>query len=342
MNKKLIALAVAASFAAPLAAQAETTPYANVQFEVTSYDDGVSGTASKKGTFINDKERGQIGLKGSEDLGNGLKAIAKAEFDFVGGNGSGDSEFGKNTDKDTGNALRIREIFAGLSGGFGEIQIGTLKSAYKYTGGVAYDAFVATNLEARKAYGMSDLQNGFINNAIAYKNKFGALGLWVTYSPDETDRDGDTKTDAGETTVGVNFSAGNLEVVAAYYDAALSATNGSYTTTKVGGKFNMGGGTAIMAQYEMKAADAANSDVTNTFVAFHLGMGDNTLVAQYGIQDKDETVASNDSGTMLTIGGIHKFSKNSRVFAGYKKLDGDKATGAKDDTYMSVGLRVDF
>lgn len=343
MNKKLIAIAVAAGLA-PLVAQAETTPYAHIQFEVANIDDGTN-----KAVTVTDRERGRIGLKGSEDLGNGLTAIGVAEFDFVGGNN--DSEFGdakvtdSNGDTSTvrGNGLRIREIMAGIKAGFGEIQIGTLKSAYKYTGGVNYDPFVTTTLEARGAYGMSGGtkgHNGFLNNALAYKGNFGPIGAWVTYSPDETDRDGDNKKDAGEYTAAVSFSSGNIEAFVARYDSGLSNSTKEYSSNKLGGKFSMGGGTAITAQYEM--ADSAGTDITNTFIGFQFGMGTNTLVAQYGIQDKDEAVDTNNSGTMLTVGAIHKFSKKARAFVGYKKLDGDAATNATDETTMSVGLRVDI
>jgi len=351
MNKKLIAIAVAASFAAPMAVQAEATPYANVQFEVFDFDDGKTKAAgSDSGMYVGDRERGRVGLKGSEDLGGGMKAIAMVEFDFVGGND--DSEFGDASDTDSagdtvkvrGNGLRVREIMAGIKAGFGEIQIGTLKSAYKYTGGVKYDPFVTTTLEARGDYGMSGGtkgHNGFLNNMLAYKNKFGALSVWATYSPDETDRDGDGNADDGELTYAVKFSSGNIEAFVSGYDGAFSDSTKEYSSNKIGGKFKLGGGTAVLAQYEL--ADSAGKDITNTFVGFHFGMGKNTLVAQYGIQDKDEAVDTNDSGTMLTVGAVHKFSKKARVFVGYKQVDGDAAgAAAKDETTTSIGLRVDI
>lgn len=42
-----------------------------------------------------------------------------------------------------------RDLMVGLKGGFGTLELGSLKSAYKYGGGVKYDPFVATMLEAR-------------------------------------------------------------------------------------------------------------------------------------------------------------------------------------------------
>ena len=340
MNKKLIALAVAAGIA-PIVAHAETTPYANIQFELANIESKAGGTTTKA-VNVTDRERGQIGLKGSEDLGNGLSAIAKAEFDFVGGNR--DSEFGNETSTSTekGNALRVREIMAGLKGGFGEFQIGTLKSAYKYTGGVTYDPFVATTLEARGNFGMTagDMgQNAFINNALAYKGKFGPIGAWITYSPDDTDRDADGKKDGGQYTYGVKYNAGNIEAFIAGDDAKYSLASKKYKSTKVGGKFSMGGGTAIKLQYEK--GDKAGKDLITTFLGAEFGMGTNTLVAQVGTTKLDDGKDDTNDGSYMALGAIHKFSKKSRAFVGYKTKKA-KDSPATEDTVLSVGLRVDI
>ncbi|MDH5408490.1 MAG: porin, partial [Gammaproteobacteria bacterium] len=230
MNKKLIALAVGAAMA-PMAAQAEITPYAHIQFELANIDDGTDTSMR-----ITDRERGRIGVKGNHDVGGGMKAFATAEFDFVGGND--DSEFGDAVDTDDngdevkvrGNALRVREISAGVKGGFGQVEIGTLKSAYKYTGGVKYDPFVTTTLEARGAYGMSGGKdfggamghNAFVNNAIGYKNKAGALSFWLTYSPDDSDTDNDNQGDDGQMTYAVKFAGGNFEAFLSGVDRGTS------------------------------------------------------------------------------------------------------------------------
>ena len=80
MNKKLLTLAVAAALTAPTAAMAEAVLYGDLQvsidyasFDNNSYEGwGVNGGGPMPGKSNRDN---QIGLKGSEDLGNGLKAI---------------------------------------------------------------------------------------------------------------------------------------------------------------------------------------------------------------------------------------------------------------------------
>mgnify|MGYP000664814472 CR=1 FL=1 len=347
MNKKLIAAAVAAGLAAPMAAQAEITPYAQIQFEIANIDN----TPGDSATTVTDRERGRIGLKGSHDLGNGMKSFAMAEFDFEGGNR--DSEFG-GTDR-TGDvtgvdslgetvtgtatytqrhALRVREINAGIKGSFGTVTIGTLKSAYKYTGGVKYDPFVTTTLEARGNGGMTGTiwgQNGFLSNAVAYQNNFGNMSLWVTYSPDEADRNGDGEGDDGEYSAALKFSADNFEAFVSTVDNGYSsAGGGEYDSTKVGGQFKSGPH-KLSAQYEMTTRN--NADTDTMFIGYQMTMGKNTFVAQLGNTDPDGAAEDTD---YMALGVWHKFNKQTGVFAGYRSTE----TGPVEETSLSVGLRV--
>lgn len=346
ISKKLIALAVGTSMAAPMAAQAEITTYAHIQFELANIDNGTDADM-----FITDRERGRIGMKGSNDLGDGMKAFAVAEFDIVGGND--DSEFGDAEDttgvpsagalhthdvKVRGNAFRIREVMAGLQGGFGTVEIGTLKSAYKYTGGIKYDPFVTTTLEARGNYGMSGGNighNSFINNAIAYKNKVGAVDFWLTYSPDATDTDDDAIGDDGQMTYAIKYNDSNFEVFLSGVDQGTSLTD--YSSNKLGGKYKFGGNMAIMGQYEMN--DVNGTDRTYIFLGFQLKSGKQRYVFQYGVRDTDDGVKNNADGTYVTLGAIHHFNKSTRLFSGYKSRDGG---GTLEDSVLTVGLRVDI
>jgi len=42
------------------------------------------------------------------------------------------------------------------------------------------------------------------------------------------------------------------------------------------------------------------------------------------------------------VGVIHKFSKKTRIFAGYTETDGDNSENANDRDAFSVGIRKDF
>ncbi|POB00656.1 porin [Chromobacterium sinusclupearum] len=224
MNKKLIALALAAL---PAAAMADVTIYGTIAAGVESLKTYNANTASFGGapqagnlqsrTEINDWVS-KIGFKGSEDLGNGLKAIWQVEsrLNMDGSNSS--------------NTLATRDSFIGFAGdGWGKVRVGKLsdyansdmeqvdpghysnngganyggapsvgglamftridgrhKNAIRYDSpnwsGFSYTALYATDEARVKAADGSTTNNQFINIGLSYENSgfFGKynFGSW--------------------------------------------------------------------------------------------------------------------------------------------------------------------
>lgn len=338
MNKKLIALAVAAGMAAPMAANAAPTVYGHLQAEYTSYDNG-GNTADQD--QIDDNKRGRLGVKGNEDLGNGLQAIYKFEFQVETTEGNVD-------DGD-------RNSYVGLKGGFGSVKLGALKSPYKYFGGVKHDAFVTTAMQARDGNGGMYREEGamsakfgshsFLKNSIGYQNKFGNVDVWAVYQMGENATQTTSATD--NLVAGVRLNMGAFEVFAATADEDKVGTR-----TKFGGAWESGPH-KIMAQMESQDDDAANGtdvDVSPTatnladdsdamYAAYNFTMGANTIALQWGNIDFDRAAANDVDYT--AIGVIHKFSKTTRVFAGYRTTDVDGGD-ASDVDALTAGLRIDF
>jgi len=343
MNKKIIAASVAAAFvmAAP-AAQAEIKVYSMIQFELTDIDFGEGG--AEDNLRVSDNQRGRLGVKGGHDLGGGLKSFAVAEFDFEGSsinNGQvPDAEFG-NDGRGNGRAgFRVREINAGLKGAFGSIALGTIRSAYKYMGGVKYDPYVATQLEQRKRGGMSGGStghNGFLNNGFVYTGKFGIAKVHATYSLDDSDRDGDgLNNDDGELSAGVSFGSKKWEAGIALYDQGLNNGNNSTEAVKLFGKFKFGTST-ILAQFEdVDETNVANSEYI--MIGYQLKLGKGMISAYYGERDRNQ--GANDSEN-ITIAYMHKFNKKSRVWVGYQEYDVNNGTASDRDS-LSLGIRVDI
>ncbi len=335
MNKKILAAAVGAALGvAPLfTAEAGVKWYGQLQMEVSSESLDVTGKAfdgivvqklgNYDGVTVDDNKRGRLGVKVSEDLGNGLKALAKFEWQV-------DTSDADSNDGD-------RESYVGLTGGWGTFLAGSLKSPYKYTGGVKYDPFVTTQLEARRYGGMSTGvmgHNAFLGKAIAYAtpnmNGFSAI---IGYIPDEaTGIDGSTVLSAKYGT-----KAWEIFVAGAYGDNAMD-----YDATKFGGKFKFGGGHEIVAQYEM--IDDAGTDKTMMFGGYHYTMGKTMFVAQAGLGTAE--LADDQDSTYFAIGAVHKLSKKTRLFGGYRSTSVDNAAGTTGNDYdgsaLSLGLRVDF
>jgi predicted porin len=161
MKKSLIAAAVAAGIATPMMANADVTVYGRAYIGVTQEDNGTTTSITQD----DNQGHGRVGVKFSEELGGGMSSFGVFEYqmdvsDTVAAGGCGQN-------------LCDRQQFAGIKAGWGSIALGRFHSTYKTTGGVKFDPFVATDLQARGNGGMARgayAQNGFISQLIQYKS----------------------------------------------------------------------------------------------------------------------------------------------------------------------------
>ncbi|MFV1984477.1 MAG: porin [Thiohalomonadales bacterium] len=370
MNNKLIALAVAAAITVPTVATAAPTVGGIIQVEIANVSNDGYGenngrlqaiTKDQSATKVKDNKRGRLWFKGSEDLGGKLKANYKFEWQINSATGSVNDG--------------ARESWVGLSGGFGAFEVGRIKSSYKYTGGVKYDPFVTTYMEARKSGGMigGDFgQNSFWSYAASYKIKSGPHRFWINVGLDGGDQDpvggagsaGPIVPDftnneitpklkkaagsLGDIAASYLFNAGSWEVFGAYGkdDSMTNAENGNDARTliKGGGKIKFGGAHSIAVQYEQDDRKGPSADSTLMFLGYQFKMGKTVYVAQIGQTDHDNDANDTD---YYALGVIHKFSKTTRTFIGYRVSDKTNAAtagvGSKNDlSVLSLGLRVAF
>ncbi len=214
-----------------------------------------------------------------------------------------------------------------------------MKSAYKYTGGVKYDPFVATLIEARGANGMSggELGNGqyghnsFLGNAIGYMSPKigGGFTGWATFSPDEGAGSG------GDYSFGLQFAQKAWEVfVAGVRNDETVGAGGD--AIKFGGMYKFGN-FKVVGQYETLSFETAGTPDTDIyFVGGQAKFGNNVLVAQFG--NKDPGGAASDLD-YFTIGLIHNLSKKTRLTAGFRSYDTSATT--ETETF-AVGMRMKF
>ncbi|OIQ93049.1 outer membrane porin protein 32 precursor [mine drainage metagenome] len=129
MQKKLIALAVAAAFSAP--AFADVTMYGNVDAAVAhaSADGQKSDTIAVSGGL----SASRLGVKGAEDLSNGMKAVVVLEYGLdpqtnstIGASGVGNS------------SVVARQQMLALAGDFGTVATGYLQTT-AYDWAVKFD-----------------------------------------------------------------------------------------------------------------------------------------------------------------------------------------------------------
>lgn len=136
MIKKLMAIAVVGVFAAPAFAQtSNVTLYGRANLGIDTYratggdSNGSAADAAGANNRVDFKSRtriydaaSRIGVRGVEDLGNGLRAIFQIESGANVDNGQNTGQGGQ-TNASTG-FLASRDSFVGLDGGFGRVTFG--------------------------------------------------------------------------------------------------------------------------------------------------------------------------------------------------------------------------
>ena len=148
MSRKLLPVLIGAALAGGVnLAAADVTLFGHID---TSYigidqDGGMDDTVFRCTTC-------SVGFKGSEDLGNGLKAIFKLDFQF--------DTINRNRASDGTNSITDRDQWLGLAGGFGKVRVGTISTVYK-SHGAMIDPLYRTALQGRDR----GLQSGFHSGA---------------------------------------------------------------------------------------------------------------------------------------------------------------------------------
>ena len=336
MNKKILAMAIAGVIAAPVAAQADVKVYGKASVETGSIDAGGS-TKTLQGDPAQGKgPRSRIGVLATEDLGGGLTGIAKAEFQY---DPTDNTRFDAVTSideegntKTKGSPFTGRDSFVALKGGFGLVGFGRFNGVYKTHGGVKYDPWVTTSMQARFNGGMSSGPLGtssFINGLVVYQTpNLGPAQITAAYVVDEgTGYDGSYQLGAK-----LNFGK-NVEAVASYghLDPVDNGDN-----WKIGAKFKAGPAT-ITAQYE--DVEIGGFDGTGTFfyASAKLDFGKVSIIPALGQFSGD---ADNSDATYAAVGAMYNFSKKTKAWVGYRDTNADK--DKLDSTATTVGLRMDF
>jgi len=161
--KKLLAIAVAAGLAAPIAVMADTTLYGLMKISVGS-DKNAAGDSV---TTIN-AHTSRLGVKGATPMDNGLSITHKLEFGTA----------GIIDNKKKYETVTARDGWVGLKGNFGEVRVGR--------------HFVPISLSSDKLDfmnigGHASLKDGPFrdSNQIVYLKGFGPVSLAASYMPDE-------------------------------------------------------------------------------------------------------------------------------------------------------------
>jgi len=364
MNKKLLAAAVVAAVAASPAAFADSTVYGkfHTSLDYTDFDqkgdedlDRITG-----GSWKVQSRASRLGFKGSEDLGNGLKAIYQIEF--------GVNADGGNQQVTSSGFGTQRNTFIGLSGDWGTALVGRhdtpMKMAWYAQGNeVLGDSIIDLNLGSSI---IGVMQETRASNAIAYVSpNFSGFTVAAAMIPgEEVDNEvitparpyvseGASASDgiADHYSFGAMYSGNGLKASAGYELLdnqagliAAGAPNVDQKTWQVGGSYTMNG-FMLGAGYQNTSnfGFEDKDDYTAYTVSGMYNFGNNAIGAVYTHSKLDPDVDPQTTTDGWGIEGEHNFSKRTKVYAAYAWAK-EKPKGSDNitDQQFSLGMIHNF
>ncbi|NRB38671.1 MAG: porin [Pseudomonadales bacterium] len=346
MKTKLLLLS--ASILAANVAMADVTVYGKINTTLLKYDqEDLATGATEVDNWQVTSNASRFGFKGDEALNDGLNAIYQIEYQF--GIDDGLLDTNKETDGKEG-ALKPRNIYLGLKGGWGTFQFGHHDTPTKMISGSKVDMF--NDLPLADTSNMMAGENRFTNSMMYRSPAFGGLKFDVMVAPGEDD--GVT---AGKDKNGI---ADFISAAVSYNIDALTfsaSVDSGFTGQKLAGSLDKVATTEadlirLVARYDVDAfgvaglvqmSDDKNSDFEeNVFmVSGYYKLDSWKFKAQFVQTDVDE--ALNYSKTQFIAGADYKLAKSTKVFGYYSMID-DDADGfaGATDSVLGTGIEHKF
>ncbi|WP_373019527.1 porin [Thiomicrorhabdus sp.] len=339
MKKNVIALAIASAIAAPVAMADAPTVYGQVNVAIDSVNDN--------GMFTKDRDS-RIGVKGSEDLGNGLKAVYKMEFGVKVG--------------DAMSSLSGRNAYVGLAGGFGTVLLGRHDTPFKMS--------QAKDLFGDSSYGdigKKTVAGGLgmggkagevrADNVVAYVSpEFAGIKIvaaGVSTEGASLDGTGTDTVDASKSSLANVYSVAamygstkkGLYLSAAYNSWGEAATDGKdYSETRVSAQYATGGliASAMFQTFDDGANTDSSTEGDNIQAQVGYKMGNIMPKAKYSTVDYKD---ARKTASAFGLGLDYSFGKKTTGYVEYITADkymtgaaGNDSTDPQATTAISVGM----
>jgi predicted porin len=328
-----IAALVAATFTAPLQAQSNVTLFGILDAGVEYANDDATPTIAANGVVTpgqggvrltsGGQQQTRFGIRGTEDLGGGLRAIFTLEHRFAidTGNTLGGAVPGGNQRFWNGQA------WVGLQGGWGRLTAGR-----QFT--PLYNVLQQTDATGYHFYNnLATLFNNRFDNSLEYRTpSFGGVTVSAMYGFGENfaaSTTPDVRNERGDSyALAAQWRSGGWHVGAAYtsYDRTTSTGN-DLSEWGAGAQYRFGGQTALGGGYIW--TDRFGRDTSFTYLSGSLGLGAGTLFLNYVMVDEDTLGSSNRLGVAYS----YPLSKRTNAYV---------ATGVTGDLPVGVGTNVRF
>lgn len=325
MKKTLIALAVLAASGAAMA-QSSVTLYGRVDLSVGS-EKKINAPSTTKMFQGGDGglTTSRWGMRGTEDLGGGLKASFKLENRFNPDDGTSQDPFFKG------------ESSLSLSGGFGEVKLGRSTTVYddvialSSSSSVFDSAFTPATNGVYKSGG--DYSSRFDNKITYLAPALGGFYAGVDFAFDE-----DASKKADKMAVKLGYKAGPLNVGLGYQDEKTVA---SYTAISGAYDFGMA---SVSGGYVMRDSKTNADEDTEYTIGVNVPFGAVAVSAGYAHSETETGSTTKAKSSGFGLGATYALSKRTKAYVGYRTHNIKNAAGTKttDTRLYAVGMRHDF
>ena len=378
MKKSMLALAALTAFAGAASAQSTVTIWGIVDAAVSK--GSVSGGNSVTRLVGSGISSSQLGFRGSEDMGGGMRANFWLEAALANDDGQGGASNANNQAVPAFNAATganapvragtqgltfARRSTVSLSGGFGEIRLGrdytpqfwnwTVYDPFG-TNGVGTTRTMLSSLAVGAAYGGTGGTAVRASNSISYlfnhaanatyaaggNGLHGAVQMYM--GENLSNAAGGTKKDGSGSGIRVGYNAGPLSLAVGYGRTEFVA--GDMTMTNFGGAYDMKV-VRVMAQITKDKSGAVSGD--GMLLGLTAPMGAGLLRASYSTYENNTSKAESKQ---TAIGYVHNLSKRTRAYATYARVSNSGGAAAslggatgianKGSTGLDIGMTHSF
>lgn len=340
MKKNILALAIASAMTAPvvMAEEAKSGP------EVYGQINAAINSTTDKGMKTTDRDS-RIGVKGSQDFGNGLKGIYKMEFGVK--------------VAESFNSLSGRNAYVGLAGNFGTVMVGRHDTPFKMSqpkdlfGDATYGDMGKTSMAGGLGKKAGEMR---ADNVTAYMSpEFSGVKVMLagisdlalddatTPSKDESETDS-ALTNALSTAVTYGSTKKGIYAAFAYnvWDAKTQTNKEAYTEMRLSAQYAESGVIAnVVYQTFDDGADAdAATEGSNMQFGVAYKVGKFMPKAKYSMVSFADS--TKDDGTAMAFGVDYKVAKATTAYVEYVSADKNMMSSTDDLTDISVGIKHKF
>lgn len=342
-KRNLCLSAVALACAAGAHAQSNVTMWGIVDVNVQHFQG--DGTASVNAMGNGSLSTSQLGFRGVEDLGGGLRAGFWLEGSLNPDNGTGRTTNLNNQPSGasasaSGAFLFDRRSYVDLAGNWGEVRLGHDFVPTHYNS-IYFDAFNANGVARAGNFTFGGAGNGPLPTAITASNSIsywtpahlgGFYGVAMV-ALGENPSNAANPDDGRLRSLRVGYAHGPFDAAAAYSRTsyASTATIGDYRHANIGGSWNAGFA-KFFALYNEVRVSLAGGEVRKDswFVGAHIPTGHNGRIRlSYGhLNDHSAATLVNANGspraandaTQFGVGYVYDLSKRTALYGNYAHI----------------------